>query len=42
LKERQLSEEQEKLLEEEIMRKLSSVDQVLNKAKAKIKIVEEQ
>lgn len=36
LKQKQMTEEQEKRLEEEIMRKLSSVDQVLSKAKAKI------
>ena len=37
-----MSEEQEKKLEEEIMRKLSTIDQVLNKAKAKgVMMVEE-
>jgi len=39
MRERQLSEEQEKRLEEEIMRKLSSINMVLNKAKEKIQIM---
>jgi hypothetical protein len=32
--EKQMTEEQEKRLEEEIMKKLSNIDKVLNKAKA--------
>jgi homoserine trans-succinylase len=39
MRERQLSEEQEKRLEEEIMRKLSTINMVLNKAKEKIQIM---
>ena len=39
MRERQLSEEQEKRLEEEIMRKLSTINMVLNKAKDKIQIM---
>ena len=36
VKDKQLSIEQERKLEEEIARRLSSVDQILNKAKAKM------
>jgi hypothetical protein len=39
MRERQLSEEQEKRLEEEIMRKLSTINMALNKAKEKIQIM---
>ena len=39
VKDKQMSIEQEKKLEEEIARRLSSVDQILNKAKAKMSAI---